>query len=103
MTGRVTMTAFIIGQMQIHNRDWMGEYFSKIPAVVDQHSGKFLVRGGNPESMEGDDALPDAAFIIEFPDRSFAKGFWRSKEFQELAVLRRTGSTLNAVLVDKLA
>ena len=97
------MTAFIIGQMQIHSRDWMDKSFSKIPEVVARHRGQFLVRGGDPETLEGDNALPDAAFIIEFPDRSFAKDFWGSKEFQALAVLRRTGSTLNAILVDKLA
>lgn len=96
------MVAFIIGQMQIHSRGWMDDYFSKIPAVVARHNGHFLVRGGNPEAMEGENVLPDAAFIIEFPDRIFARDFWASKEFQELAVLRRTGSTLNAILVDKL-
>lgn len=97
------MTSFVIGQMQIHSRDWMEEYFSRIPEVVARHRGQFLVRGGDPESLEGCDTLPDAAFIIEFPDRKLAKDFWGSKEFQELAVLRRTGSTLNAILVDKLA
>lgn len=96
------MTAFIIGQMQIHSRDWMDSYFSKIPAVVARHSGQFLVRGGHPETMEGENLQPDAAFIIEFPDRTLARDFWTSKEFQDLAVLRRTGSTLNAILVDKL-
>lgn len=96
------MTAFIIGQMQIHNRDWMDQYCSKIPAVLEQYGGRLLARGGNPESMEGNNAVPDAAFIIDFPDRSLARNLWRSKEFQELAVLRRTGSTLNAVLVDRL-
>ena len=88
------MAAFIIGQMQIHSRDWMDEYFSKIPGVVEQYSGQFLVRGGNPETMEGENPLPDAAFIIEFPDRSCANSFWNSKEFQKLAILRRSGSTL---------
>jgi len=97
------MAAFVIGQMQIHSREWMDEYFSKIPGVVEQYSGQFLVRGGNPESLEGENALPDAAFIIEFADRSCAESFWGSKEFQELAVLRQSGSTLNAILVDGLA
>ncbi|WGT48634.1 DUF1330 domain-containing protein [Thioclava nitratireducens] len=93
----------MIGQLQIHSRDWMNEYFSKIPDVVEQHRGQFLVRGGNPESMEGENALPDGAFIIEFPDRRCAEGFWNSQKFQELATLYRSGSTLNAILVDKLA
>lgn len=96
------MTAFVIGNMQIFNRDWMDEYFSRIPTVVTDNKGKFLVRGGNPEHLEGDDTLPDAAFIIEFPDREHARSFWNSDAFQELAILRRSGSALNAVLVDKL-
>ncbi|MFB9150681.1 DUF1330 domain-containing protein [Roseovarius ramblicola] len=96
------MTAFIIGQMTIHSRDWMEEYFSKIPDVVARHKGKFTVRGGEPERMEGDNPVPDAAFIIEFPDRDHAKSFWNSDEFQSLAVLRRSGSMLNSILVDAL-
>lgn len=96
------MTAFIIGQMLIHSRDWMEDYFSRIPDVLDQHEGKFRVRGGSPKRMEGCGTLPDAAFILEFPNRKNAEKFWASDEFQSLAVLRRTGSTLNAILVDAL-
>ncbi len=94
------MTAVVIGQMQIHSRDWMADYFAQIPAVVARHQGAFVVRGGDPERLEGSEALPDAAFIIAFPDRAHAKAFWASAEFQTLAVLRRSGSTLNAILVD---
>lgn len=96
------MTAFVIGRMQIHSRDWMAEYFEKIPSVVDNHGGHFIVRGGNPERLEGSAQLPDAAFIIAFPDRAHAKTFWDSDDFQKLAKLRRSGSTLDAILVDKL-
>ncbi|WP_417701139.1 DUF1330 domain-containing protein [Pseudophaeobacter sp.] len=97
------MTAVIIGRMQIHSRDWMGEYFAKIPKVVEEHRGQFLVRGGDPETMEGSDPPPDAAFIIALPERAHAKRFWSSDAFQALALLRQPGSTLNAILVDKLS
>ncbi|OWU80885.1 DUF1330 domain-containing protein [Phaeobacter sp. 22II1-1F12B] len=96
------MTAFVIGQMMIHSRDWMEEYFAKIPEVVAAHGGTFKVRGGDPKRMEGDNPVPDAAFIIEFPDRKNAEEFWNSKDFQTLAVLRRSGSSLNAIIVDAL-
>ena len=69
------MTAYIIGQMHIHERDWMEDYFSKIPSVVEAHRGRFIVRGGDPEKLEGDADLPDAAFILEFPDRMHATNF----------------------------
>ena len=61
------MRAYVIGQMKIYHRDWMDEYFSKVPAVIESHGGRFLVRGGNPRMLEGQESLPDAAFILEFP------------------------------------
>mgnify|MGYP006393668445 CR=1 FL=1 len=97
------MTAFIVGRMTIHSRDWMDEYFSTIPDLVARHGGAFRVRGGDPVALEGDGPLPDAAFIIEFPDRAHARSFWESDAFQALAVLRRSGSTLDAILVDGVA
>jgi len=94
------MSAFVIGQMEIHNRDWMDEYFSKVPSLIEKHSGKFVVRGGDPAWLEGDERLPDAAFVIEFPDRQHAIDFWRSEAFRPLILLRQSGSALNAIVVD---
>lgn len=96
------MAAFVIGQMQIHNRDWMEEYFEKIPALVAQHEGRFLVRGGDPERLEGESEIPDVVFVLAFPDKEHARKFWDSDAFQTLAVLRRSGSSLNSLLVDTL-
>ncbi|WP_169568701.1 DUF1330 domain-containing protein [Sneathiella limimaris] len=96
------MSAFIIGRMQIHKKDWMDEYFSKVPELIEQHEGKFVVRGGGPKLLEGEEGLPDAVFVIEFPSREQAEKFWSCDEFQPLVALRQTGSTLNAMLVDKL-
>ena len=94
------MSAYIIGRMKIHTHDWMEEYFAKVPALVQTHGGKFLVRGGNPETLEGREGLPDAAFILEFESRKHALAFWRSDDFAPLVRLRQTGSSLEAMLVD---
>lgn len=73
------MTAYIIGQMEIHSRDWMEEYFAKIPDVVRRHKGAFKVRGGQPERLKRTGKMPDAAFVIEFPGtRSFCLPFYRA-------------------------
>ncbi len=96
------MSVFVIGQMEIHNREWMDEYFSKVPSLIESHSGIFLVKGGNPVKLEGENTLPDAAFVIEFPDREHALDFWNSEEFKPLIVLRQSGSSLNAIMVDRL-
>ena len=94
------MAAYVIGRMKIQTREWMDEYFSKVPAVIESYGGRFLVRGGNPQTLEGHDAIPDAAFIVEFPSRDLALAFWRSEEFAPLVQLRQTGSELEAIVVD---
>ena len=69
------MAAFKIGQMQSYSRDCMDGYFSKIPGVSEQYSGQFLVRGGNPETMEGENPLPDAALSLRFRTAVAPKAF----------------------------
>lgn len=96
------MTAFIVGRMQIHNRDWMEEYFSKVPAIIEAHGGTFLAKGGEPQCLEGDETVPDAAFILKFPSREAAASFWNSDEFAPLIQLRQTGSALQAQLYSGL-
>lgn len=97
------MKAYIIGRMKIHSRGWMEEYFSKVPALIEAHSGRFVVRGGNPKRLEGEENPPDAAFILEFPSRDHALGFWHSPEFKPLIELRQSGSSLEAMVVDSPA
>lgn len=96
------MTAFIIGRMKIHNKDWVEEYFAKVPDLIERSGGKFVVKGGSPSVLEGLDPLPDSIFIIEYESREAATAFWRSPEFAPFIKLRQTGSTLDAILVDGL-
>ncbi|MBG6158403.1 uncharacterized protein (DUF1330 family) [Labrenzia sp. EL_159] len=69
------MTASIVGRMAIHNRDWMDEYFTKVPSLIEAQGGEFLVRGGEPQVLEGDEDAPNAAFVIRFPSRDAALAF----------------------------
>jgi uncharacterized protein (DUF1330 family) len=94
------VSAYIVARMKIRTRDWMEEYFAKVPDLVQSHGGKFLVRGGDPETLEGREGLPDATFILEFDSREHALAFWQSEEFAPLVRLRQTGSSLEATLVD---
>jgi len=94
------MAAYIVGRMHIQHRDWWDEYFAQVPALITQHSGKFLVRGGAPETLEGHERLPDVVFVVEFPSKAQALAFWHSADFAPLIALRQTGSTLEAMLLD---
>jgi len=94
------MSAYIIGQMKIFNDAWKDEYFSKVPALIEQHGGRFLVKGGNAVKLEGPSSLSDASFVLEFGTKENALAFWNSSEFAPLVELRQSGSELNAMLVE---
>lgn len=94
------MSAYIITTMEIHSSEWVDEYFAKIPHVILAHGGRFVARCNDVERLEGDDATPDGAFILQFNDRSQARAFWESEEFTFLRKLRVPGATVQALLVD---
>jgi uncharacterized protein (DUF1330 family) len=97
------MAAYIVGRLQVTHLDWVGEYIPKVSQLIAEHGGRFLVRRGDPVQIEGNEPAPDAAIIIEFPDRDSALRFWNSPEFAPLVELRQTGSHMEATLLDGLS
>ncbi|MBL4647103.1 MAG: hypothetical protein COA52_11265 [Hyphomicrobiales bacterium] len=96
------MKAYVIGRMNIRSKEWMDKYYATVPSLIESHCGRLIVRGGNPEQLEGSEALPDAAVLLEFPSRDHAMSFWNSEEFQPFVQLRQSGSSLQAMVVDAL-
>ena len=54
---------------------------------MSAHGGTFLVRGGNPEAMEGD-WRPQRLVIMQFDSANGASEFLRSTEYTSLDELR---------------
>lgn len=97
------MPAYIVGHLKVWDPSWVPEYLPKVTALIESHGGRFLVRGGEPERIEGTADTPQAAIVIEFPTREAAMAFWNDPAFVPLVALRNTGSSLEAMLLDGLA
>ena len=64
-----------------------------------RQGGRFVVRGGEQELLEGD--WPSQRLVvIEFPDMAAARAWWSSDEYEAIKPIRRGGSTTNILLVD---
>jgi uncharacterized protein (DUF1330 family) len=46
---------------------WRQEYGPKTEALVAKYGGKYLVRGGAMERLEGTGQLPSVIVVLEFP------------------------------------
>ena len=65
----------------ISNEEKLKEYAIKARAAVENHKGKFLIRGGRSKIKEGENS--PRTVVIEFPSYNEANDFYQSKEYQE--------------------
>jgi len=93
------MAAFIIADVTVKDPDTYAEYRKQVPATVAKYGGRFLVRGGAYEPLEGD-WRPGRFVVIEFPDTAAAKAWYNSQEYSPLVKLRQTASTGHVILVE---
>lgn len=96
------MAVYAIGQLTIHNTDWMAEYGPRIAKLFEEHQGKVIARG-EPTQLEGSADLPNVLISIEFPNREAAIGWYNDPENQELVKLRQQGSNFELLLVDGMS
>jgi uncharacterized protein (DUF1330 family) len=48
------MAAYVIVYSEVRSTTWLAEFGPKTAVLIKKHSGKYLVRGGTMEGMEGD-------------------------------------------------
>ena len=86
------MTAYLYGNIEIHDPTLYEDYRAVVPALIAAHGGRYLVRGGAVEVLEGDgQALRQV--IVEFPDMPSLKAFYDSQEYTEAKAIRQKASS----------
>ena len=91
--------AYVIGQFDIHDPDAYAAYRAQTPQTVEAHGGKFLVRAGRLETLEGEPPLPRIV-VIEFPSFERAKAWYDSADYQKLIPIRIEASDGRSFLVE---
>jgi len=92
------MSAYIIVEVKIHNQEEYEEYKRLTPGSVDAYGGRFVVRGGMTESLEGD-WNPERIVVLEFPTIERAKEWYHSKEYTSAKKIRHQNATSKMLLV----
>jgi uncharacterized protein (DUF1330 family) len=96
------MAAYVIGQLNIRDTSWLEKYRATVPGIVTRHGGKYLVRGGKMEKLEGSVPLPTSFVVIEFPTLDKARAFYTDPEYGPYIKLRQGGSDLEMAIVEGL-
>lgn len=95
------MPAFVIASVNVTDPEKYKDYMALSPGAIAAHGGKFVVRGGNPEILEGDWPRPRVV-VVEFPSREAAKTFYDSVEYTEARKQRVGAAEFSMIVVDCL-
>ena len=85
------MAAYLVAMIQIRDQETYKKYTDRTPDIVAKYGGRFLVRGGPVETLEGD-PFQDRLVVIEFPSMDAARNMYRSDEYAEAMTFRLASS-----------
>lgn len=87
-----------MAQVDVANPDGYKDYLTANQAAFRKYGGRYVVRGGRHETMEG--ACRSRLVVIEFPDYDTALACYRSPEYQHAASLRKSHAIADIAVVE---
>ena len=96
------MPAYVIYQGEVLDPERYEEYKTKAAASILAAGGKYLMRGGDVEVLEGE---PPAGrtVVLEFPTRKAALDWYRGDEYTEIRKIREGAARARMYVVDGIA
>jgi uncharacterized protein (DUF1330 family) len=95
------MTAYMISLIDVRDPEQYKEYQKRAGPALAKYGGRFIVRGGKYEVVEGK-FDHQRVVVVEFPDVETAKRFYASPEYQEARSYRLPVSEFQAIIVEGL-
>jgi uncharacterized protein (DUF1330 family) len=93
------MSAYIIVEIEVLDPVGYEEYKKQAGATVAQYGGKYIVRGGKTEVLEGD-WKPKRIVVLEFESMRRAKDWLTCEEYREPRKMRHRTAKTNMILVE---
>ena len=93
------MAGYVIAQIKVNEPEAYKEYVKQNTAIVEKYGGKFLVRGGEMEVLEGECPYP-RAIVIEFPTVAAAREWYGSPEYEGPKSTRLATADTNLMIVE---
>ena len=95
------MAGYAIIHDEIQDQTLFAEFRRRVGATVEAHGGRYLVRGGAIEVMDGDWS-PDRIVVIEFDSVEQARAWLTSPEYTEIKQIRMKAASASVIIVEGL-
>ncbi len=93
------MPGYLVLESEITDAETYDKYRQMAASSIQQYGGRYLVRGGNPQALEGDWS-PKRVVIIEFPSVEQAKAWFNSSEYAPAKAVRKHAARIKMIAVE---
>jgi uncharacterized protein (DUF1330 family) len=92
---------FLVDVREVKDAAKMEQYRARVAPVVEKFGGRYIVRGGPFEVVEGS-YQPVLPVLIEFPSMAQARRWYDSEEYRDLKQLRLAATVSNGIFLTGL-
>lgn len=89
---------YVVADIEVTDPDAYEDYKRLSTAAVERYHGRWLVRGGAVDVLEGD-RQPHRFVVIEFDDEAAARRWYDSPEYAEAKAVRERSARSSLLLV----
>lgn len=93
------MAAYFIFDIDVTDPEGNAEYRKLAGPTVEAYGGRYIVRGGATETLEGD-WQPNRVVVLEFKSLEQAKAWYHSPEYAGPKALRQKTANSKGILVE---
>jgi uncharacterized protein (DUF1330 family) len=93
------MPAYVVVQITVEDPVRYAEYVRMAPPSIAAHGGRYIVRRGACEILEGS-WLPPRLVVLEFPTVEQARAWWASPEYAPAKTLRQQSASTEMLLIE---
>ncbi|HEX8178556.1 MAG TPA: DUF1330 domain-containing protein [Pyrinomonadaceae bacterium] len=92
------MSAYVVVQIEVLDQARYETYKQLAPPAIAAYGGRYLVRGGEVETLEGSWS-PKRLVVLEFPSVAQAKAWWNSGAYEQAKALRQASARTEMIVV----
>lgn len=93
------MPAYVLVEIVVTDPVRYEDYKSLAAPTVAAHGGRYIVRGGKTQVLEGT-REPERVVVLEFPSADHARQWWHSEAYAPAKAIRHATAKTEMTLVE---
>jgi uncharacterized protein (DUF1330 family) len=93
-----TPAGYVIAEVDVSDRDTMKKYGEKVPETLAPFNHHYVVLGGKPQALEGDQ--PKSIVMIAFDSAEQARAWYDSPAYQAIKPIRQSAAKSRLFIVE---